>query len=99
MRDVQTRTDQALLMAAGIPVHQESICDFRLDRTSNHDWRITALSLRAREWVHQELCGPLCQCLNDSIVVDVLSADRFLKQIHDQGFRTEFVGIGGMDSF
>ncbi len=94
-----TRTGEALLAGAGYPLPQREDSDFRLDRTDSDEWEITVVSSRARAWVHEELCNPLCQCLRDSFKVDVLGADRFLKQVHALGFRTEFVGTGGKDLF
>ncbi|MGO4118584.1 hypothetical protein [Rhizobium ruizarguesonis] len=99
MNAIHTRTGEALLAAAGSPPPHHSDCDFRLDRSTDDEWRIVILSARARAWVHEQFCGPLCQCLGDSIAVDMLSADRFLKKAHDQGFRTEFVGRSGKDLY
>ncbi|MBY5323771.1 hypothetical protein HFN11_26225 [Rhizobium leguminosarum] len=99
MNAIHTRTAEALLTAAGSPPPYHSDGDFRLDRSTDDQWRIVILSARARAWVHEQFCFPLCQCLGDSIAVDMLSADRFLKIAHDQGFRTEFVGRSGKDLY
>lgn len=94
-----TRTEEALLAGAGYPLPHHQDCDFRLDRADRDKWEITIVSPRAQAWVHDELCNPLCQGLSDSLKVDILGADRFLKQVHALGFRTEFVGTGGKDLF
>lgn len=96
-----SRNSEALLAGAGYPPPSpaESTGDFQLDRSSNDSWRITAMSERARQWIKREFCGPLRQCLNDSFVVDMLSADRFLKQAHAMGFRTEYIGPHGKDLY
>ncbi|KZS57289.1 MULTISPECIES: hypothetical protein [Rhizobium] len=99
MDTIPTRTGEALLAAAGSPPPYHSDRDFRLERSTDDEWRIVILSARARAWVHEQFCGPLCQCLGDSIALDMLSADRFLKQAHDQGLRTEFVGRSGKDLY
>ncbi len=94
-----TRTDEALLAGAGYPLPHHQNCDFRLDRADSNEWEITVLSPSAQAWIRDELCYPLGQCLSDSFKVDILSADRFLKQARALGFRTEFVGRGGKDLF
>ena len=54
---------------------------------------------RARQWFHSKFCCALGQCLGDDMLVDILSADRFLKEAHTKGLRTEFVGRSGRDLF
>lgn len=90
-----SRTSEALLAGAGCPDRHD--CDFTLDRTTVDQWQISIRSPRADAWVREELCQPFGYCLGGSIIVDVLSADRFIKRARGQGFRTEFVGPGGKD--
>ncbi|MBP2562457.1 hypothetical protein J2857_005248 [Neorhizobium galegae] len=92
-----TRTDEALLAGAGCALPQHQDCDFRLVRITQDEWQIVALSDPARAWIREELCTPLRQCVGDAIVVDIVSANIFVKAAHDQGLRTEFVGIAGKD--
>lgn len=94
-----TRTGEALLAGAGYPLPHHQDCDFRLDRADSDEWEIAVLSPCAQAWVRDELCYPLGQSLGGSFKVDILSADRFLKQARARGFRTEFVGTGGKDLF
>ncbi|SCW87664.1 hypothetical protein SAMN02927900_05991 [Rhizobium mongolense subsp. loessense] len=92
-----SRTGEALLAGAGCPVPHHCDCDLTLDRIAVDRWEISIRSPRADAWVRKELCEPLGHCLGGSIVVDVLSADRFIKNARAQGFRIEFVGLGGKD--
>lgn len=95
------RNIEALLSGAGcnVPRAEDSHCDFHLEKEDNDNWRISAISERAHEWLKADLCSPLSQGLCDSFVVDMLGADRFLKKLRSMGFSTEFVGIGGMDKY
>ncbi|MBB6303776.1 hypothetical protein GGE67_004417 [Rhizobium leucaenae] len=94
-----SRATEALLAGAGSYIPQSSEADLRIDRCSSDQWKITVLSPRAREWVHNEFCCALGQCLGEDMLVDILSANRFLKEAHAKGLRTEFVGRGGKDLF
>ncbi|MBX5135343.1 hypothetical protein HJB80_22215 [Rhizobium lentis] len=96
---VFSRTAEALLAGAGSCDLLSSGIDFRLERTSNDDWQIVAVSPRARAWMRDELCCPFAQCFNDVTRADALSANAFVKEGHEKGFRTEFVGQNGKDLF
>lgn len=99
MSGVISRTAEALLAGAGCADVLRGGVDFRLERTSNDDWQITAVSPRAHDWMRDELCCPFAQCFNDVIRADALSANSFVKDAHERGFRTEFVGRSGTDLF
>lgn len=86
-----------LSAGAGRPVAYHQACDFALDRTAVDQWKISIRSPRADAWVREKLCQPLSYCLGGSIIVDVLSANRFIKSARAQGFRIEFVGPRGKD--
>lgn len=95
------RNIEAMLAAAGCPAPPDDSghCDFHLEKATSDTWRITPVSDRARTWLKADLCSPLSQSLCDSIVVDTLGTDRFLKTLRSIGFSTEFVSTGGMDRF
>ncbi len=99
MSDILSRTAEGFLAGAGSCDPLSSGIDFRLERTSNDDWQIAAVSTRARAWMRDELCCPFAQCCNDVIRADALSANSFVKEAHEKGFRTEFVGRNGKDLF
>lgn len=73
--------------------------DILLDRSDYDHWVVTMISLRARNWAAHELCCPLRSCFAGSMRLDIMSADRLLKSARKQGFKTEFVGLGGKDIF
>lgn len=100
MSHVLSRKADVLLVDAA--ANSDPSCsgvDFRLERTSNDDWQIAAVSPRARAWVRDELCCPFAQSFNDVIRADALSANSFVKEAHAKGFWTEFVGRNGKDLF
>ncbi|MBB3394185.1 hypothetical protein [Rhizobium sp. BK060] len=73
--------------------------DILLERSDNDHWVVTMISLRARNWAAHELCCALRSCFAGSMRLDIMSADRLLKNARKQGFKTEFVGLGGKDIF
>lgn len=99
MSEVLSRTAEALLAGAGNNHRVSCSVDFRLERANNDDWEIIAVSQRARAWMRDELCCPFAQSFNDVIRADALSANSFVKEVHEKGFRTEFVGRNGKDLF
>ncbi|MFS8116116.1 hypothetical protein QD460_30780 [Rhizobium jaguaris] len=94
-----SRTQEALLAGAGYRAPQDIEAEFRIDRWRSDQWKITVLSPRAHQWVHDEFCCALGQDLGDDMLVDILSANRFLKEAHAKGLRTEFVSRSGKDLF
>ncbi|WFU11805.1 hypothetical protein QA646_25845 (plasmid) [Rhizobium sp. CB3090] len=79
-----SRTTEALLAGAGFHTPQSSEADFRIDRWRSDQWKIIVLS-PAPAWFHSKFCCALGQCLGDDMLVDILSADRFLKEAHTKG--------------
>jgi hypothetical protein len=73
--------------------------DILLERSDNGHWVVTMISLQARNWAAHELCCALRSCFAGTMRLDIMSADRLLKNAHKQGFKTEFVGLGGKDIF
>lgn len=73
--------------------------DILLERADDDHWIVTMLSRTALEWATSELCCPLRACFAGSMKLDILSTNRLLKQANSQGFRTEFIGLGGRDVF
>lgn len=84
---------------APIPCARTREADILLERADNDHWVVTMISPRALSWATSELCCALRSCFAGSMCLDMMSADRLLKQAHAQGFRTEFVGLGGKDVF
>ena len=84
---------------ASFPPTRKNEDDILLERVDDDHWVVTMISPRAVEWATRELCCPLRSCFSGSMRLDMISADRLLKQARAQGFRTEFVGLGGMDIF
>jgi hypothetical protein len=96
---ITTRNEEALLAGAGYAPLQSDHCDFRLTRLDETRWQIDAISSRAEAWIRETLSFPLAQCFAGDIVVDVMSADRLLKEAHAKGLRTEFICRSGTDTF
>nr|NLR86124.1 hypothetical protein [Rhizobium sp. P28RR-XV] len=93
------RNEEALLAAAGYaPMHSDH-CDLRLTRLDEARWQINVISPRAEAWIRETLLSPLAQCFAGNIVVDLMSADRLLKEAHSRGLRTEFTCRSGTDIF
>ncbi len=94
---VITRNEEALLAGAGCAPARNERCDFRLIRLDNSRWQFEAVSPRAETWIRETLSYPLTQSFAGGIVVDVLGADRLLKEAHAKGLRTEFTCCSGTD--
>ncbi|MDP9813356.1 hypothetical protein J2W42_006229 [Rhizobium tibeticum] len=73
--------------------------DILLDRSDDDHWVVTMISLRAQNWAAHELCCALRPCFAGSMRLDIMSADRLLKNARKQGFKTEFVGLCGKDIY
>jgi hypothetical protein len=89
----------AFAACASAPPARKNEGDILLERADDDHWVVTMISPRALDWATRELCCPLRSCFSGSMLLDMMSADRLLKQARTQGFRTEFVGLGGMDVF
>lgn len=94
---VITRNEEALLAGAGYAPAPTERCDFRLSRLDDSRWQFEAVSPRAAAWIRETLSYPLTQSFAGGIVVDVLSADRLLREAHAMGLRTEFTCCSGRD--
>ncbi|WP_245296549.1 hypothetical protein [Rhizobium bangladeshense] len=79
MKHILFRPAEAALIGAGSSDQLSCSIDFCLERMSNHDWQISAVSPQARAGVRDELCCPFAQCFNDVIHADALSANSFVK--------------------
>ncbi|WP_431323118.1 hypothetical protein [Rhizobium sp. YTU87027] len=86
-------------VCASFPHARKNEGDILLERVDEDHWVVTMISPQALDWATRELCCPLRSCFSGSMRLDMMSADRLLKQARAQGFRTEFVGLGGMDAF
>ncbi|OWV99820.1 hypothetical protein [Rhizobium sp. R693] len=89
----------AFAACTSLPPARRNEGDVLLERVDNDHWVVTMISPRALDWATRELCCPLRPCFAGSMRLDIMSADRLLKQARAQGFRTEFAGLGGMDVF
>lgn len=94
-----TRNEEALLAGAGYAPALDDHCDFRLRRLDETRWQIVAVSPRGKAWICETLAPPLTQCFAGDIIVDVVSADRLLKEAHAKGLRTQFICCSGTDIF
>ncbi len=93
-----TRNEEALLAGAGCAPKVQDRYDFRLSRLDNTRWQIETISSIAEAWIRETLESPLTQSFDGEIIVDVLSADRLLKEAHARGLRTEFICCSGTDT-
>lgn len=78
---------------------RKTTVDVVLERADNDHWVVTMISPRALDWATSELCCALRPCFSGSMHLDMMSTDRLLKRARAQGFRTEFVSLGGKDVF
>lgn len=102
-RSENTRDTEALLSAAGFsPITRNNAtgdADVLIERFGENRFLVTMVSPRALGWASAELCCALRQCFAGRMELDMMSADRLLKQAHAQGFRTEFTGRSGKDLY
>lgn len=77
----------------------QPVPDLVLDRLDEERWEVSAVTLYGMTWVRDRFCCPLRLSFNGSICLDVMSADRLLKEAHEDGLTTEFVGLSGKDTF
>jgi hypothetical protein len=101
MRHVETsRNTEALMSAAGYPpVTSRADSDILVERFGEDEWIVTMISPPALKWASAELCCALRQCFTGHMRLDMMSADRLLKQAHDEGFKVEFTGRSGKDFY
>ncbi|CCM75383.1 hypothetical protein [Rhizobium mesoamericanum] len=97
--DAKNKDAWAFAVCAPIPPARKHEGDILLERADDDHWVVTMISPRALDWATREFCCPLRACFSGSMRLDMMSADRLLKQARVQGFKTEFVGLDGMDVF
>lgn len=99
-----TQNTEALLAGAGYApgtpygVKSPDI-DILVERSGEDRWTVTMISPKALAWAKAELCCVLRQCFAGSMRLDMMSADRLLKQAHAHGFHAEFTSLGGKDLY
>jgi hypothetical protein len=94
-----TRTEEALLAAAGLDASHPHHADYKLVKRADGRWEICSLSPRGYEWVRSRMNEPLQPGTDTTIAVNLFEANRFLKEARANGFKTEFVGLNGLDYF
>ncbi|MBX4955369.1 hypothetical protein [Rhizobium lentis] len=86
---------------AGTPIGQveRTSADLVLDRRDEDRWEVTAMTPRGLAWTRDHFCCALRQSFNGSMCLDIMSADRLLKEAHAEGLTTEFVSLSGKDIY
>jgi hypothetical protein len=92
-----TRTEEALLAAAGLDASHPQHADFRLTKGENGQWEISSLSLRGYDWICAGMNEALRTGTETSVAINLFEANRFLKAAKAKGFATEYVGLSGVD--
>ncbi|ARQ14410.1 hypothetical protein NXC12_PE00817 (plasmid) [Rhizobium etli] len=91
----KTATYVATTMA---PVERTS-ADLVLGRRDEDRWEVTATTPRGMAWARDHFCCALRQSFTGIMCLDIMSADRLLREAHGDGLTTEFVSLSGKDIY
>lgn len=95
-----TATHQPKTPKAGaIPSFERTDTDLVLERLDADRWQITAATPRGMVWMRDRFCCALRLSFNGAVCLDILSADRLLKEAHAGGLTTEFIGLSRKDVY
>lgn len=94
----KTRNTAADVATTASPVERTS-ADLVLERRDENRWEVTAATPRGQAWARDHFCCALRQSFTGSMCLDIMSADRLLKEAHGEGLTTEFVSLSGKDIY
>lgn len=95
----KTETTIATSTAGAVPSVERTATDLVLERLDEERWEVTAATPRGLTWARDHFCCALWQAFNGTMCLDIMSADRLLKEAHIEGLTTEFVGLLGKDVY
>ncbi|MDR9808500.1 hypothetical protein [Rhizobium hidalgonense] len=96
----QDATSKALTSAAAtIGQVERTSTDLILERRDEDRWEVTAVTPRGLAWARDHFCCALRQSFGGTMCLDIMSADRLLKEAHAEGLTTEFVSLSGKDIY
>ncbi|WP_064695761.1 hypothetical protein [Rhizobium aegyptiacum] len=78
---------------------ERTSADLILDRRDEDRWEVTAVTPRGLAWTRDHFCCALRQSFSGTMCLDIMSADRLLKEAHVEGLTTEFVSLSGKDIY
>ncbi|MBB3355717.1 hypothetical protein FHT70_005683 [Rhizobium sp. BK049] len=83
------------------PIEQveRTSADLVLERRDEDRWEVTAVTPRGLAWARDHFCCALRQSFSGTMCLDIVSADRLLKEAHAEGLTTEFVSLSGKDIY
>ncbi|EJC75146.1 hypothetical protein Rleg10DRAFT_3718 [Rhizobium leguminosarum bv. trifolii WSM2012] len=73
--------------------------DLILERRDEDRWEVTAVTPRGLAWTRDHFCCALRQSFSGTMCLDIMSADRLLREAHAEGLTTEFVSLSGKDIY
>ncbi|ARO23716.1 hypothetical protein CO659_25450 [Rhizobium sp. S9] len=78
---------------------ERTSADLVLERRDEDRWEVTTATPRAQAWARDHFCCALRQSFTGTMCLDIMSADRLLKEAHGDGLTTEFVSLSGKDIY
>ncbi len=99
MREKEKTHRTATAAAATIPPVERTSADLVLERRDEDRWEVTVATPRGQAWARDHFCCALRQSFTGSMCLDIMSADRLLKEAHGDGLTTEFVSLSGKDIY
>ncbi|MBY3184211.1 hypothetical protein RWK44_21050 [Rhizobium sp. 25PS6] len=97
MREQTCKT--ATTAATSVPPVERTSADLVLERRDEDRWEVTAATPRGQAWARDHFCCALRQSFSGTMCLDIMSADRLLKEAHVDGLTTEFVSLSGKDIY
>ena len=99
MREEEKNRRAATDTATTVPPVERTSADLVLERRDEDRWEVTAATPRGQTWAKDHFCCALRQSFTGTMCLDIMSADRLLKEAHDDGLTTEFVSLSGKDIY
>lgn len=99
MREQEKARKTATDVATTIPPVERTSADLVLEHRDEDRWEVTATTPRGLAWARDHFCCALRPSFSGTMCVDIMSADRLLKEAHIDGLTTEFVSLSGKDIY
>ncbi|WP_064685808.1 hypothetical protein [Rhizobium bangladeshense] len=99
MREQQEACKTATDVATTNPPVERTFADLVLGRRDEDRWEVRAATPRGVAWARDHFCCALRQSFTGTMCLDIMSADRLLKEAHGDGLTTEFVSLSGKDIY
>ncbi len=99
MREQEKTRKAATDIATAVPPVERTSTDLVLERRGEDRWEVTTATRRGQAWARDHFCCALRQSFTGTVCLDIMSADRLLKEAHGDGLTTEFVSLSGKDIY